>query len=866
MKTREQDGRRLVRAGVASSLGTAVVIFQLVAGLPRVWAQVVADGTTNTLNNVTNSITGDVTVGANGVFTLLVVTNNALLTNTVHGFIGRSATAHSNTVLVAGAGARWHLGHTFFVGATGSFNRLILRDGGTARGARAYVGHWLVSRGNQALVTGPGSHWSLLTELYIGGINGGNQLVISNGGSVYNGLSGYVGVEGGTNLAVVTGSGSGWTNLGDLFVGVSSAANRMVVSDGGRVRNHYGFIGVNLGSSNNSALVTDPGSLWTNGTDFHVGWSGARNQLVISNGGTLYSASRAYVGYNFSSASNSVTVTGPGSRWLVASNLYVGSNGPASRMLLSAGALVVNREGAIGQSSSSNEVVVTGPGTLWSNRSDLIVGLNGPGNRLVISNGATVKTGGVGEIGKSSGAFNTVWVTGPGSFWTNADVLLIGRSGVGNQLVISNGGTVSTLSYSYFGVSSGASSNGAVVTGLGSVWNNGGLSFDSSTGNRLIITNGGVVRSGYSYVGLGDRSTNNLLVITGPGSTMDNFGDLTFGHVLGHNRMLVEDGGLLRARNVYVGYSSSSTNNRVEINGGTLRLTNVFEGMFDVRGGTNVLNGGLVEINWLMLTNTQGEFEFRSGTLSTAGTSNANGRVFTVGNGSPATLLLRGGLHAFAQGLVIAPNASLLGTGAITGTLTVQPGGALAPGLPLGRLTLSNSPALQGATLMDLARTGATRTNDQIQVTAPLAYGGQLLVTNSGPDPLALGDRFQLFLAPAYSGSFNFIELPPLPYYLAWTNKLLLDGSIEVIQAALPQIAAVVRLGTNLVFSGTGGTANTDYAVLTSTNVALPLSIWTSIATNQFGPTGAFAFTNPIAPLVPRRFYVLRIHLNLDPD
>ena len=43
-------------------------------------AQLVADGATNTLVNVTTNITGSVNVGANGPFTLLVISNNALLT------------------------------------------------------------------------------------------------------------------------------------------------------------------------------------------------------------------------------------------------------------------------------------------------------------------------------------------------------------------------------------------------------------------------------------------------------------------------------------------------------------------------------------------------------------------------------------------------------------------------------------------------------------------------------------------------------------------------------------------------------------------------------------------------------------------
>src|SRR5881628_2949861 len=54
-------------------------------------AQIVNDGATNTLSNVTNSFTGDVTVGTNGSFTLLILTNNALLTNGFDGILGRNA-------------------------------------------------------------------------------------------------------------------------------------------------------------------------------------------------------------------------------------------------------------------------------------------------------------------------------------------------------------------------------------------------------------------------------------------------------------------------------------------------------------------------------------------------------------------------------------------------------------------------------------------------------------------------------------------------------------------------------------------------------------------------------------------------------
>ena len=44
---------------------------------PLVYAQIVNDGATNTLSNVTNIISGDVVVGTNGSFTLLILSDNA---------------------------------------------------------------------------------------------------------------------------------------------------------------------------------------------------------------------------------------------------------------------------------------------------------------------------------------------------------------------------------------------------------------------------------------------------------------------------------------------------------------------------------------------------------------------------------------------------------------------------------------------------------------------------------------------------------------------------------------------------------------------------------------------------------------------
>src|SRR5580765_6359747 len=103
-------------------------------------SQIVADGATNTLSNTTNSVPGDVIVGTNGSFTLLIISDNALLTNTVNGVIGLNGTAKSNEVRLVSPTARWFPSNQLFIGSNGSFNRLVVSNGATVRGINGQLG------------------------------------------------------------------------------------------------------------------------------------------------------------------------------------------------------------------------------------------------------------------------------------------------------------------------------------------------------------------------------------------------------------------------------------------------------------------------------------------------------------------------------------------------------------------------------------------------------------------------------------------------------------------------------------------------------------------------------------------------------
>ena len=61
------------------------------------------------------------------------------------------------------------------------------------------------------------------------------------------------------------------------------------------------------------------------------------------------------------------------------------------------------------------------------------------------------------------------------------------------------------------------------------------------------------------------------------------------------------------------------------------------------------------------------------------------------------------------------------------------------------------------------------------------------------------------------------------------------------------------------MFTGTNGVPLENYFVLTSTNLALPKSNWTRLATNQFDANGGFAFTNAGGTNSSRGFFQLQL-------
>ena len=1081
------DGGTLISRGAFVTNGSA---FTVGYAIPSVWD--VRSGASN------HVLTGELDVGYYASFSRLFVTNSARLTNGL-GFIGFKFGANSNVALISGSGSEWATA-SLSVGQGGSFNQLVVSNAATVSGGDGNIGYEATGSNNLALVSGAGSLWTNLGEMYIGYMGTGNQLVVSNGGTVsaqFNRNIGYLAVSR-SNSVVVTDPGSRWLGDDSLYVGTVGSFNQMLVSNGGKVTSGIGGVGSSASASNNMAIVTGAGSSWTNQLEMVVGDAGSANSLVVSNGATVLTDDDKVLGYGVNARSNTAVVTGPGSawfgngnlfvgssgyasslvvtngglmvssngilgafatalnntativgagsRWLMSGDLYASSNGGFSTLMVSDGGLVANSNAFIGFNAGSvgNQAIISGPGTVWSNQNFLFVGQSGNGNRLTVSEAARVecRAGSIGIFVSASN--NQAVVDGPGSFWRMESGINIGTAGAGNRLLLTNGGRMRTFAAaSNIGANASGASNEVVITGPGSSWTNGVTLTvgNAGSGNRLVITNGGEFRNDSSGVILGatSQSTNNRIVVDGGtlrtlgssgvldirrgtnvfnaglidarqllitnalgrfefnggtlitrGATVSNGLPLIIGrtgttpavwdvragpspHVVSDSivvgesvpfcQLLVTNGGMLICEEVDMGDSTShsnqvtiagpgsrvealgefyvgnfgsanslvisnsgrldviwselgfqtgssnnqalvtgsgslwtsqdylavgqagkasralladgatviasnlvtigtmpvtSSNNLLQIANGILLVTNAAaSGTLDVRNGTNRFDAGLIQVDRLRLTNAPGKFEFNGGTLSVGSSTVSNGQLFRVGNGAnAATFSLAGnGTHSFSNGIVVSSNAMLTGNGIVSGPLTVSSGSQFSPGSSIGKIVLSNSPALLGTTLMEIFKNGAVLTNDQIQVAAPLMFGGALIVTNVGPSPLAAGDRFQLFSASAFAGAFSSIILPPIPPGLIWTNKLVLDGSLEVAPLIVQPVSLTIQRSNNfLIVSWPIGAA--DFCLETSFDLKPPVA-WQTVGNGITTNGGSFVFSVPITSSSAKQFFHL---------
>jgi autotransporter-associated beta strand protein len=245
------------------------------------------------------------------------------------------------------------------------------------------------------------------------------------------------------------------------------------------------------------------------------------------------------------------------------------------------------------------------------------------------------------------------------------------------------------------------------------------------------------------------------------------------------------------------------------------------------------------------------------GSLRLTGTNTYTGAT-TVNAG---TLQVDGQITTSAVTLSGGGTGVLAGAGVFGGAVDIQSGGTLIPGDGLGPLTINNSLTLESGSTNIFELNAASGTNSTIVGLSSVSYGGNLIVTNvSGT--LSAGQTFTLFSASSYSGgTWDSITLPPLGAGLTWdTFGLTVNGTISVVTVTTPRLAAdfsALKSSGTITFNATSGEPYAPVSVLSSTNVALPVASWTSVATGAFDALGNFSQSITVDPTTPTQFFIL---------
>jgi autotransporter-associated beta strand protein len=369
----------------------------------------------------------------------------------------------------------------------------------------------------------------------------------------------------------------------------------------------------------------------------------------------------------------------------------------------------------------------------------------------------------------------------------------------------------------------------------------------ASTGT-LTAQDNAQITAGRIWVGK-DNNASGVFTITND-ATVVSMNDLTMAiywngtAVTPSNAIVNLAGGSLAVSSVHG--NTNGTSGTFNFNGGTLIARNpgTPNFMFDL-ASINVMSGGAT---------------IDSGTNNIAIAE----PLLDAGGGGGLTKLGSGALYLNGANTYTGPTlvneGALGGTGSIVSPVTVAAGGSLAPATSIGTLTINNTLSLAGTAVMEITRDNGTPESDRVVGVSTLTYGGTLTVTNIGTNSLQVGDTFDLFDAATINPA-NFAQLN-LPAGYTWdTSQLNVNGtiSVESIAPEQPEFDSPVFSDGDLVLGGTGGTPGGTYYLLSTTNVALPVSSWTRVSTNVFDGSGNFSLTNAIIPATPRLFYQIEL-------
>jgi hypothetical protein len=533
--------------------------------------------------------------------------------------------------------------------------------------------------------------------------------------------------------------------------------------------------------------------------------------------------------------------------------------------------------------------------------------MNGLEIRLGIED--ITRSGGILYLAKTNNIFLTgngyIDTDGSGSPYSGNPALYIGHNktapGNGAQLYL---GIANSIAADYVTIGRGDAKDALQ-------FNPAFLSYNPSV--TISGTNGDLSSVGVYVVGDGSA---------GEGASTSNTNDFTGGYVnalinylcVGRGREAANDtttcsgtmtfnNGTVTANTMAIGFiypsgSNSFANGTFNVNGtATLAIiTNITMATVPSVGGTGYaqgmlnINGGTVDATTITGGSGTSTINLNSGTLEMqpgwATTSGAIQNISTLNvganGGTTPALLTDVSQISTTNTLTIATNGIVAGN-IIMSTPNLLINGTLSPGNQGAGAVTNTGSATFGAggnytVNVDDALAGPvngwgfiqTSGGVNIQATAANPFEIDLQTADNPAANFNSSSNYSWVIATANAGVTNFAANKFTINTSGFQNGLGVgsffintNGSSLVLSFTnnlpLPMTMNITPNGSNLIFSGTNGSAGVTYSILASTNLLLPFTSWTAIITNTLDANGNFIFTNPENAGMPQAFYLLKL-------
>jgi hypothetical protein len=419
----------------------------------------------------------------------------------------------------------------------------------------------------------------------------------------------------------------------------------------------------------------------------------------------------------------------------------------------------------------------------------------------------------------------------------------IGLGATGSSILVHNGAKLTGVGQAIVGLAGGK--NGKLtVDGVGSSLDFGNYiaaghtrnatTMTNADNNTVEILNGATAEASQIYMAITDGAPNNQIKISGEGSILNLIGtsptddgrESRVGWAAPTNVLRIDNGGAVTGTNTFlIGRdATSNSGNQLILDNGSLTGTGieVRRGLLSVTNSTIDLTEWYDDANELYkgggiavpLASGAGSVDFNSGTIHSVNANFAlveSGPAFAIGDGGevPATYVMRkdhagnNGIHTFANGLALAANGHLAGSGDIVGSVSGAAGSSVEVGASPGLMNVTGnwdntnmSLYLEIDNLLASSVPGVGF--DQLNVSGAFTHGGSVTIDVSefvyhlsGPSIKLIGWGSEV--GSTSSTNVSFVGGPALGY------SFQSDGLYVTV---VPEPASLALLAMGLVFAG----------------------------------------------------------------